>query len=81
MEQINSFILSAILLLCASCGGKQTETTATTEPDGNALGSTFAGTGCQRQFTFPLCQEEQCAACRSAARLAEGKGIGLTNIE
>lgn len=37
MKQINSIILSAILLLCASCGGKQTGTTATTEPDGNAI--------------------------------------------
>ena len=37
MKQINSFILSAILLLCASCGGKQTGTTATAEPDGNAI--------------------------------------------
>lgn len=37
MKQINSFILSAILLLCASCGAKQTGTTATAEPDGNAI--------------------------------------------
>ena len=37
MKQINSFILSAILLLCASCGWAQTGTTATTEPDGNAI--------------------------------------------
>lgn len=37
MKQINSFILSAILLLCASCGWKQTGTTTTTEPDGNAI--------------------------------------------
>lgn len=37
MKQINSFILSAILLLSASCGGKQTGTTATTKPDGNAI--------------------------------------------
>lgn len=37
MKQMNSFILSAILLLCASCGGTQTGTTATTEPDGNAI--------------------------------------------
>lgn len=37
MKQINSIILSAILLLCASCGGKQTETTVTAEPSGNAI--------------------------------------------
>lgn len=37
MKQINSIILSAILLLCASCGGKQAETTVTAEPSGNAI--------------------------------------------